>query len=148
MIYQYNIQQLTLQEVIRGSPGHVRFSSPWSRLKLDKCVSPAIINLQYGSHVPTSVTVVRCTENGNHLLFMSPVKSIHNQLMSSSNQLKAVCVIELFRYILAKSISSTTRRYSPTTSVIWVRPKEIAHGPFMRNLLNTVKVPYVIKGLN
>jgi len=37
---------------------------------LDKCVALAVINLQYGSHVPTSITVVRRTKNGNHLLFL------------------------------------------------------------------------------
>ena len=36
--------------------------------------------------------------------YMSPVKSIHNQLMSSSNQLKTVCVIKLFRYILKEGM--------------------------------------------
>ena len=36
---------------------------------------------------------------------MSPVKSIHNQLMSSCNQLEAVCVIKLFRYILKEIMS-------------------------------------------
>ena len=115
---------------------------------LDKCVALAIINLQYGSHVPTSVTVVRCTKNGNHLLFlfqqkqctylkcytynskeskwkrihnnnyMSPVKSIHNKLMSSSNQLKAVCVIELFRYILKEIMSTGIKNQNNNTKTV------------------------------
>jgi len=33
-------------------------------------VALGIVNLQNGSHVPTSVTVVRCAKNGNHLLFL------------------------------------------------------------------------------
>lgn len=44
---------------------------------LDKCVALAIINLQYGSHVATSVTVVRSTENGNHLLFLFQQNNAH-----------------------------------------------------------------------
>lgn len=34
--------------------------------------------------------------------YMSPVKTLHNQLMSSSNQLQVVGMVELLRYVLQK----------------------------------------------
>ena len=37
---------------------------------LNKCVIPAIINLEDGCHVATPVTVIRCAEYGHHLLFL------------------------------------------------------------------------------
>ena len=37
---------------------------------LDECVALAVINFQYGGHVSTAVTIIRCTEYGNHLLFL------------------------------------------------------------------------------
>jgi hypothetical protein len=33
-------------------------------------VIPAVINLQDGCHVPTSVTIIRSTEYGHDLLFL------------------------------------------------------------------------------
>ena len=114
--FQIYVQRSSEHENILPSSIGANYVKQDRKRDLDKCVALAIINLQYGSHVPTSITVVRCTKNGNHLLFlfqqnnghlnftpiipkqtiqkrlfhekvnyMSPVKSIHNQLMSSSN---------------------------------------------------------------
>ena len=52
------------------------------------------------------------------------------------------------KYYLAKSVSSTTRGYTPTTAIIWVRPQKITHWAFMWDFLNTIKVSDVIKCFN
>lgn len=54
--------------------------------------------------------------------------------MGSGDKSKSIGMVEMSCYILPKSISSSTRRYSPTTTIIRVRPQQIAHGPFVRNL--------------
>jgi hypothetical protein len=41
-----------------------------SRLNLNECVSFAIINFKDGCHVPTAITIIRCTEYSNHLLIL------------------------------------------------------------------------------
>lgn len=56
-----------------------------------------------------------------------------------------------FSYIkcyLPEGVSSTSRRNTPTTSIVWIRPQKITHGPFMGNFLDTIEVTYVIKCLN
>jgi hypothetical protein len=57
-------------------------------------------------------------------------------------------MVESFADVLAKSISSSTGRYAPTTAVIGIRPKEIAHGPFVWYLLYTINSSHVVKGIN
>jgi len=126
------------EEIIWCSPCHIWFTSPRSWLKLNKWVIPAVINLKDGCHVATPVTVIRCTEYGHHLLFMCPVITLHNQLMSPGYKFKIVGVIKLFRYVLAKSVSSASRRYAPATSIIWIRPQKVTHRSLMRDLLNTI----------
>lgn len=48
-------------------------------------------------------------------------------------------MVEGLRYVLAKRVACTTRRDSPATAVIGVRPQEVAHGTFVRNFLDSVK---------
>jgi hypothetical protein len=42
----------------------------WRTSYLNKCVIPAVIDLEDGRHVAAPVTVVRCAEYGHHLLFL------------------------------------------------------------------------------
>lgn len=65
---------------------------------------------------------------------LAPIISFHHKLVSSRYQRETICVVELSSYILSKCISSTTWRYSPTTTIVWIRPQEITHWSFMRNL--------------
>ena len=102
--------------IIIGSIHHVDERERVRERDLNERVASAVINFQYRSHVPTAITIIGCTKYSNHLLllfqqrmlyqyslphntktrkpkicendnYMGPVKSIHNQLMSSSNQL-------------------------------------------------------------
>lgn len=65
--------------------------------------------------------------------------------MGTSNQCQPVVVVKGFRYVLAECVASTTRRDSPTTAVIGVRPQEVTHGAFMRNFLDSVKGSNVVE---
>ena len=58
--------------------------------------------------------------------------------MSTCNERKSIVVVECFGYVLAKSVTSTTRRDAPATAVVWIRPEKIAHGPFVWHLLHTI----------
>jgi hypothetical protein len=49
---------------------------------------------------------------------------------------------------LSEGITSTTRRNTPATPIIWIRPQKITHWTFVRNFLDAVKVADVVEGLN
>ena len=68
--------------------------------------------------------------------------------MSTRHQRQAVVVVEGLGNILAKRVSCATRRYSPTAPVIWVGPKQIAHGSFMWHFLYAVEGPDVVERVN
>jgi hypothetical protein len=57
-------------------------------------------------------------------------------------------MIERLRNVLPESVPSTTGRYSPATPVIWIRPQEIAHGPFVGNLLYPIKGSNIVERVN
>lgn len=59
-----------LQEVFRCPPSHIGLSSPRSWLKLNECMSLAVINFQDGSHVSASITIVWCAEYSHNVLFL------------------------------------------------------------------------------
>ena len=107
-----------------------------------------LIDLHDRCLVSTSVAVVWRREDRDNIAILRPVVTLHNQLMSSSDQRKTVVVVERFRDILAERVSRTSWRYSPSAAVIWIGPEEIAHWAFVRNLLNTVESSDVVQGID
>ncbi len=82
------------------------------------------ILLQHFCHVTNynlKIFKLKKNEEENKMFFLT----FHDQLMSTRNQLKSICMIKCFRNILSECIASTSRRYSPTTTIIRVRPKFI-----------------------
>lgn len=57
----------------------------------------------------TKVDITTTWKNGHHL---------HNKLMGSGDQGKTVGMVESFGDVLSKSVSSTSGRDSPATTVI------------------------------
>jgi hypothetical protein len=68
--------------------------------------------------------------------------------MSSRNQRQTIVVIKSLRDVLAKRIPRSSRRYTPSASVIRVRPEEITHRPFVWDLLYAVERSDVIEGID
>lgn len=68
--------------------------------------------------------------------------------MCSRNECQAIIVIERLRDVLPKGIPSSSRRYTPSTSIIGIRPKQITHGSLVWHLLYTVESSDVIKGID
>jgi len=65
--------------------------------------------------------------------------------MSTRHQGQAVVVVERLRDVLTECVTRTTGGYSPTAPVIGVRPKKVAHGPFVGNFLDAIKRSDVVK---
>ena len=107
-----------------------------------------LVDLHDSSLVTASVAIVGRAENGDHVPILTPIVALHHQLMSSCNQRQAVVVIERFADILSKRVSRSSRRYPPTTSVVWVGPQQIAHGSFMRHFLDTVETANVVESID
>lgn len=70
----------------------------------------------------------------DQVMHLAPVKTFHDKLVSSRYQGETVGMIEVSSYILSKCITSTTGRYSPSTTIIWIGPQQITHRSFVRNL--------------
>lgn len=68
--------------------------------------------------------------------------------MGPCYQSQAVVVVERLRDILSKSVPGATRRDSPSTSIVWIRPEEIAHGSFVRHLLNAIKRTNIVQSVD
>lgn len=79
---------------------------------------------------------------------LRPIVTLHNKLVRPCHQRQSVVMIERLRNILPEGVPSASGRYSPATPVIWIRPQEIAHGPFVRNLLYPIEGSDVVERVN
>ena len=68
--------------------------------------------------------------------------------MGASDQREAVVLVEGLRYILPKGIAGASRRYPPPAAVVGVRPQQIAHGAFVRHLLDAVERTDVVQRID
>jgi len=137
-----------LQEVVWGSTRDHGFTSPGAWIELQEGVLQVLVNLHDRSLITASVAVVRCREDSHNVPVLRPVVALHNQLVSAGNQRQAVVVVECLRNILSERVPRTSRRYAPTTPVIWVRPEKITHGAFMGHLLYSVESSDVVEGVD
>ena len=138
----------SLQKVVGCASGHVWLSTSWGWVKLQEWVLEGIVQLHDWCLVSTSVAIIGCWEDCDHVSIMWPIVSLHNQLMCPWNQGQPVWMVECLGYILSKGISCSSWRDSPASSVIRIRPKKIAHGAFMRNLLQPVECSDVVQSIN
>lgn len=53
--------------------------------------------------------------------------NLHDKLMGSGDQGKSIAVVEGFRYVLSKGVSSSSGGDAPATSVVRVGPQQVAH---------------------
>lgn len=134
-----------LQKVVGRSPGHMGLAALRCRIELQERVVECIVELHDGRLIATAVTVVGRREDGHHIVIVTPVEPFHDQLMSACHQREAIGVIERFRDVVTECVASTTRRYAPATAIIRVGPEEVAHGPFVGNLLQTIQCSNMIQ---
>lgn len=98
--------------------------------------------------ISTSITVVGSGEDGNDITIVTPIKSFHNELMSSSDESETVVVVKGFGNVLTKGVTGPTGGDSPTTAVVGVGPEEIAHWAFVGNFLEAVDGANVVEGID
>ena len=122
--YSLNCKAILNQskEVVRCSSRNMWLSSSWCRIKYKEIVIHMFIYFHYASFIGTSITIIGCWKDCHNISLMAPIISIHYKLMCPWDQLKVISMIKLFWDILTKSVPSTSRRNTPTTSVIWIWP--------------------------
>jgi hypothetical protein len=121
------------------------FATPWGWIESLEIMIHLLIYFHYSCLVTTPITVIRCRENCDYCLVVTPVVSIHNQLMGSCYQLQIIRVIKVLGDILSKCETSTTWRYAPTMSIIRIRPKEITHRSFVGHLNESINLSYLLE---
>ncbi len=67
------MKKFCLQKVVRSLPCYIWFTLSWSWFKLKKRTAHVFIYLHNGCHVPTTVTVVGCTEHCHHILILHSI---------------------------------------------------------------------------
>lgn len=94
-----------------------------------------LIDLHHGGLVAAAIAVVRRGEDGHDIVVLTPVVTLHHELMSACDEREAVVVVELFRDVLAEGVAGTARRDSPAAAIIGVGPEKVAHGTLVGDLL-------------
>ena len=120
----------------------------WSRVELQECVFHKLVNLHDCCFVTTPVAIVWSGEDCDDVSIVRPIVPVHDQLMCSSYQLKIVGMVELFTDVLPERVASTSWRNTPTASIIWVRPKEIANWSFSWHFHDSIKLVNLIESIN
>lgn len=106
----------------------------WGRVELEESVLQVLVNFHDGCLVAAPVAVIGRTKDGHHVLLVAPVVPFHDKLVGTRNEGQAVVVIELLGNVLAESISGATWTNTPSTTVIGVRPQQIADRTFVGDL--------------
>jgi hypothetical protein len=116
-----------------------------------------LVNLHDRSLVSTSIAIIRGTKDGHDVSLLTPVVTFHNQLMGSANEGETIIMVKGLGDILAERVSGSSRRNSPATSVVRVRPEQIyasrrlehtTHWTLVRNFLDSIKTANVIKSID
>jgi hypothetical protein len=125
------------------------------RIKLYKGVLEVLIYVHEGCLVPAPVAVVGRREDRRDVFVVSGGITlgygstyIHHQLMSSSDHLEVIVVVELFGDVLTEGVTGTSRVDPPSTPVVGVRPKQVAHWAFVGHLLLPIQVFDVVQGFD
>lgn len=96
------------------------------------------IEFEDGRNVSAPIAVIWCRPDGDESLVEHVFETLHNELMSATNQGDFVCVVKLSDDIASKEIASASWRESPTVNFFGIRPEEIAHGSIVRDLLFSI----------
>lgn len=103
-----------------------------------------LIQLHDGRLVSHSVVGVPCAEYCHDLLFMSPLEALIHDLMSSTNKIQSIRVIELTGLCRPKNVASTSLTTFPPIPRIFglcgVRPKQVTDAAFMWHLSKAVNL--------
>jgi len=106
-----------------------------------------LANVHDRRNIATAITVVRGRPDGNHGLLREVILvALIDQLMSTSNELQTINVIELGCNLVTKKPASTTRRNGPSLNILRVTPDKVTESTLMRDLLSTSNDTDLVNG--
>merc|ERR1719394_1659372 len=76
---------------------------------------------------------------------MAPVVPLHDELMRAGDELEPVGMVELLRDVLSERVPGTAGGDAPSAPVVRVRPKQVAHGSLVGDLLDAVELADVVQ---
>lgn len=94
-----------LEEVVGRPSGNVRLATSGCRVELQEGVLQCVVEFHYGCLVPTTVTVVGRREYCYHISVMTPVVSLHDELMRARHECESIRVVERLGDVLAESVT-------------------------------------------
>merc|ERR1712232_350928 len=100
----------TLEEIVRHAAVLPCALLVRWRIELQEGVLQMLVDLHHGCLIATAVAVVRRREDGHDVPVVAPIVTLHDQLMSASDELQTIDVIELLRDVLAKRVASAAWR--------------------------------------
>ena len=141
-------QKRQLQKVVRSFSIDMRLSSSRCWIELKKALVQHFVNFHYCSLITTSVAIVGSAEDCNDVHFMTPIVPVHNKLMSTRYQIQAILMVELLGYVLAKCKAGPAGADAPSGPIVRVGPKQVAHGPLVGYLLDSIELPHMVEGVD
>lgn len=131
---------------------------PWCRIELRELdvimnrlpvhVINLVVDLHYRRLIAATVTIIGSREDRHDHPIVLPLIALHDELMRAGYEVKVVDVRELFGNVLSEGVSGSPWGDSPSASVIGIRPDEVTHGSLMGNLLDTIEIPRMVKGVD
>jgi len=111
-----------LQEVVGRSSTDHWLAGARTGVELQEGVFEMLVDLHDCSLIAASVAVIGRTEYSHHIPILTPVVSLHHQLMCSCNQGQTVVMIECLGDVLTESVARASWTYPPPTSVVGITP--------------------------
>jgi hypothetical protein len=116
-----------------------------------------------GCNIATAIAVVRSRPDGNHRLLRevileevsiglssrrrsSYLVTLIDQLMSASNELQSIYMVELSCNLITKEPAGAAWRNGPSFNIFRVTPDEITESTLMRDLLSTCNDTNLVNG--
>lgn len=110
----------------------------------DEALIAFLVEIKQGCFIIHSVTIVWSWPNSNQLLIEPVNVSFLNQLMGPHNQINPIQQVEMVDNFMSKNPSSPSCIPFPSFNVFRVRPHQICHWSFMRNLLLSINQSHLI----
>jgi hypothetical protein len=89
--------------------------------------------------------IIRRREDGDDILLVTPIISLHHELMCARDERESIVMIELLADILSERVAGSSRRDAPAAPVVGVGPQQVTHGSLVRHLLQTILLDDVVQ---
>jgi len=105
-------------------------------------------DLQNGSDVPASITIVGCGPNRDQPVTKHHFVALHDQLVGPGHHGQTVNVLELFDNVGTENVSGTSGTDPPPGGVFRVGPQQITDGSLVGDFSAGIQFPNLVQSVN